>query len=39
MVDQQDCDVPPVRKLFQKPDVLIVIRVQIAVVSGAPNAL
>ena len=39
MVDQQDCDVPPVRKLFQKPDVLIVIRVQIAVTASASNAL
>ena len=39
MVDQQNCDVPLVRKFFQKPDVLIVICVQIAVAARAPNTL
>ena len=39
MVDKQDRDVPTVRKFFQKPDVLIVICVQIAVISCATNAL
>ena len=39
MVDKQDCNVPLVRKLFQKPDVLIVICVQIAVTARSPNAL
>ena len=39
MVDQQNCNVPLVRKFFQKPDVLIVICVQIAVTARAPNTL
>ena len=39
MVNQQNCDVPPVCKFFQKPDVLIVICVQIAVTAGRSNAL
>ena len=39
MVNQQNCDVPPVCKLFQNPDVLIVICVQIAVAASASNAL
>ena len=39
MVDQQNCNVPLVRKFFQEPDVLIVICVQIAVTARAPNTL
>ena len=39
MVNQENCNVPFVRKFFQKPDVLIVIRVQIAVTARASNAL
>ena len=39
MVNQEDRDVPPVRKFFQKPDVLIVICVQIAVTAYAADAL
>ena len=39
MVNQQNCDVPFVCKLFQNPDVLIVICVQIAVTASASNAL
>ena len=39
MVNQQNCDVPPVCKLFQNPDVLIVICVQIAVTACAADAL
>ena len=39
MVNQEDRDVPLVRKLFQKSDVLIVICVQIAVTARSPNAL
>ena len=39
MVNQQDCDVTLVCKLFQNPDVLIVICVQIAVTASASNAL
>ena len=39
VVDQEDCNVPLVRKLFQNPDVLIVICVQIAVTASASNAL
>ena len=39
MVDKQNCDVPLVRKLFQKSDVLIVICVQIAVAARAADAL
>ena len=34
MVDQQDGNVMPVRKLFEKSDVLIIICVQIAVTAG-----
>ena len=39
MVDQQNCDVPLVRKLLEQTDVLIVICVQIAVTASASNAL
>lgn len=39
MVNQQNCDVPPVCKPFQKSDVLIVVCIQIAVISCATNAL
>ena len=39
MVDQQNCDVPLVRKLLEQTDVLIVICVQIAVTARAPNTL
>ena len=39
MVDQQNCDVPLVRKLLEQTDVLIVICVQIAVTACSPNAL
>ena len=39
MVNQEDCNVPLVRKFFQKPNVLIVIRVQIDVTASASNAL
>ena len=39
MVNQENRDVPLVRKLFQKPDVLIVICVQIAVTAYAADAL
>ena len=36
---KQDRDLPPVCKLFQNPDVMIVICVQIAVAASASNAL
>ena len=39
MVNQQNCNVPPVCKPFQKPDVLIVICVQIAVTARAVHTL
>ena len=39
MVNQQNCNVPFVCKLFQNPDVLIVICVQVAVTASASNAL
>ena len=39
MVDKQDRNVPFVCKLFQNPDVMIVICVQIAVAASASNAL
>ena len=39
VVDKQDCDVPLVCKFFQKPDVLIVIRVQIAVTARTADPL
>ena len=39
MVNQENCNVPPVCKPFQKPDVLIVICVQIAVTTGAADTL
>ena len=39
MVDQQDGNVMPVRKLFEKSDVLIIICVQIAVTACASDAL
>ena len=39
MVDQQNCNVPLVRKFFQKPDVLIVICVQIAVTARTADTL
>ena len=39
MVDQQDGNVMPVRKLFEKSDVLIIICVQIAVTAGRSDAL
>ena len=39
VVNQQNCDVPPVCKPFQKSDVLIVVCIQIAVISCATNAL
>ena len=39
MVNQENCNVPFVCKLFQKPDVLIVVCIQIAVISCATNAL
>ena len=39
MVNQENCNVPFVCKLFQNPDVLIVICVQIAVTASASNAL
>ena len=39
MVNQENCNVPFVCKLFQNPDVLIVICVQIAVTARAPNTL
>ena len=39
MVEQEDCDVSLVCKFFQKPNVLIVIRVQIAVTARAAHTL
>ena len=39
MVNQEDRDVPLVREFFQKPDILIVICVQIAGAASASNAL
>ena len=39
MVNQENCNVPFVCKLFQNPDVLIVICVQIAVTARVPNTL
>ena len=39
MVNQENCNVPFVCKLFQNPDVLIVICVQIAVTACAADAL
>ena len=39
MVNQEDCDVSLVCKFFQKPNVLIVIRVQIAVTARAAHTL
>ena len=39
MVNQEDCNVPLVRKFFQKPNVLIVIRVQIAVTARTADTL
>ena len=39
VVNQQNCDVPPVCKPFQKSDLLIVICVQIAVTAYAADAL
>ena len=36
---KQDRDLPPVCKLFQNPDVMIVICVQIAVTACSPNTL
>ena len=39
MVDQEDCDVSLVCKFFQKPNVLIVIRVQIAVTARTADTL
>ena len=39
MVNQEDCNVPLVRKLLEQTDVLIVICVQIAVTASASNAL
>ena len=39
MVDKQDRDLLPVCKFFQKPDVLIVVCIQIAVTACSPNAL
>ena len=34
VVNQQNCDVPPVCKLFQNPDVMIVICIQIIAVTA-----
>ena len=39
MVNQENCNVPFVCKLFQNPDVLIVICVQIAVTARTSNTL
>ena len=39
MVNQQNCDVPPVCKPFQKSDVLIVICIQIPVTARAAHTL
>ena len=39
MVNQQNCDVPLVCKFLEQADVLIVIRVQVAVTARAPNTL
>ena len=39
MVDQQDGNVMPVRKLFEKTNVLIIIRVQIAVAASRSDTL
>ena len=39
MVNQEDCNVPLVRKFFQKSDVLIVICIQIAVTARAADTL
>ena len=39
MVDQENRDVMPVRKLFEQADILIIICVQIAVTARVPNTL
>ena len=39
MVNQQDGNMMPVRKLFEKSDILIIICVQIAVTAGRSDAL
>ena len=39
MVNQEDCNVPLVRKFLEQADLLIVICVQIAVTASASNAL
>ena len=39
VVNQQNCDVPPVCKPFQKSDVLIVICIQIAVTARTADTL
>ena len=39
MVNQQDGNMMPVRKLFEKSDILIIICVQIAVTACAADTL
>ena len=39
MVDQQNCDVPLVRKLLEQTDVLIVIRIQVTVTARTADTL
>ena len=39
MVNQQDGNMMPARKLFEKSDVLIIVRIQIAVTACTANAL
>ena len=39
MVDQENRDVMPVRKLFEQADVLVIVRVQIAVAACAADTL
>ena len=39
MVNQQNCNVPFVRKLFQKTDILVVVRIQISVAARSTDTL
>ena len=39
MVNQQNCNVPFVRKVFQKTDILVVVRIQISVAARSTDTL
>ena len=39
MVNQQNCNVPFVSKLFQKTDILVVVRIQISVAARSTDTL